>query len=192
MPEERLPRYLLDWKPNYGRRSRGRPRKSWNNCVLEDAVLIIGRPSTSLEELKELARDRKEWRGLLRKRRVLTGLIRKQPKTTKPPVLCACWGGDEVARWSEELRLFVSSGSRDLSGKIPSNDGKTDTNWTRTFPYFSQHLRNFGTDVQQVSDKSALWIRCSNELDREKGVTKPIRTLTDLQSNPGLVLTDNC
>ncbi|KAI8477652.1 hypothetical protein Bbelb_446140 [Branchiostoma belcheri] len=71
MPEERLPRYLLDWKPNYGRRSRGRPRKSWNNCVLEDAVLILGRPSTSLEELKELARDRKAWRGLLRKRRVL-------------------------------------------------------------------------------------------------------------------------
>jgi len=37
MTEERLPRYLLGWKPEHGRKSRGRPRKTWLNCILEDA-----------------------------------------------------------------------------------------------------------------------------------------------------------
>ena len=29
MPEERVPNYLLDWKPTHGKRSRGRPRGSF-------------------------------------------------------------------------------------------------------------------------------------------------------------------
>ncbi|KAI8505795.1 hypothetical protein Bbelb_161480 [Branchiostoma belcheri] len=49
------------------------PRKSHlaGPPTVEMTFRIQGRPSTSLEELKELARDRKEWKGLLRKRRVL-------------------------------------------------------------------------------------------------------------------------
>ena len=45
MPEERLPKYLLDWKPKYGiKRSRGRPRKSFKNEVyIEDAERRLDR-----------------------------------------------------------------------------------------------------------------------------------------------------
>ena len=42
MPETRLPNFLLDWKPNYGKRLRGRPRKGWMACVLEDAAVFTG------------------------------------------------------------------------------------------------------------------------------------------------------
>ncbi|XP_063686061.1 uncharacterized protein LOC134819840 [Bolinopsis microptera] len=38
MPETRFPNFLLDWKPNYGKRLRVRPRKGWMACVLEDAA----------------------------------------------------------------------------------------------------------------------------------------------------------
>ena len=31
MPGERLPRFLLEWTPKHGQRSRGRPRKTWLN-----------------------------------------------------------------------------------------------------------------------------------------------------------------
>ena len=33
MPENRLQKFLLNWRPNYGKRSRGRPCKNWNACV---------------------------------------------------------------------------------------------------------------------------------------------------------------
>ena len=40
MPETRLPNFLLEWKPNYGKRLRGRPRKDWMARVLEDAAMF--------------------------------------------------------------------------------------------------------------------------------------------------------
>ena len=42
MPETRTPKYLLDWKPAHGKRSRGRPRRNWHQCVLEDAAVFSG------------------------------------------------------------------------------------------------------------------------------------------------------
>ena len=38
MPENRLRKFLLNWRPNYGKRSRGRPSKNWNDCVLEEVA----------------------------------------------------------------------------------------------------------------------------------------------------------
>ena len=49
MPETRLPNFLLEWKPNYGKRSRGRPRKGWMACVLEDAANFTGVDNISRE-----------------------------------------------------------------------------------------------------------------------------------------------
>ena len=37
MPEDRLPNYLLEWKPKHGKRSRGRPRKILNYVFIEAA-----------------------------------------------------------------------------------------------------------------------------------------------------------
>ena len=65
-PETRLPRYLLDWTPAHGKRSRGRPRKTWQKCILEDAALFIGDPNVVLVEVRELARNRKHWREIMR------------------------------------------------------------------------------------------------------------------------------
>ena len=40
MVSSRTPRYRLNWAPNHGKRSRGRPRKSWQKYVLEDAAAL--------------------------------------------------------------------------------------------------------------------------------------------------------
>ncbi|XP_078701690.1 uncharacterized protein LOC144927827 [Branchiostoma floridae x Branchiostoma belcheri] len=69
MPKERLPRFLLDWTPNHGKRSRGRPRKTWLNSVLEDLKKIKGNNKLELREVEEMAQNRPEWRKMVRKRR---------------------------------------------------------------------------------------------------------------------------
>ena len=69
MPDTRLPRYLLDWTPAHGKRSRGRPRKTWLKCVLEDA----GDPDIVLDEVRELAGNRKHWREMIRQKRQFLG-----------------------------------------------------------------------------------------------------------------------
>ena len=66
MPEYRLPNFLLEWKPNYGKRSRGRPRKGWMACVLEDAAYFTGVDNISRDAVRQLALNRVEWRNLLR------------------------------------------------------------------------------------------------------------------------------
>ena len=38
MADDRLPYYLLDWKPKHRKQSRGRPRKDLNDVYIEDAV----------------------------------------------------------------------------------------------------------------------------------------------------------
>lgn len=73
MPDERLPKYILDNQPNYGKRTRGRPRKSWLSCIVEDANNFTGNGNLKLEEVRELALDRKHWREMIRHKRVFVG-----------------------------------------------------------------------------------------------------------------------
>ena len=69
MPDCRLPRFLLDWKPNYGKRSRGRPRKNWKACVLEDAANFTGVENIDIDTVQALAADRVQWRYMIRRQR---------------------------------------------------------------------------------------------------------------------------
>ncbi|KAJ8281243.1 hypothetical protein GJAV_G00065230 [Gymnothorax javanicus] len=73
MPEELLPKVLLNWKPNYGKRSRGCPRKTWHNCALEDVGHFLGIPNITLEEAQELASDRAKWCRMISKKRCFPG-----------------------------------------------------------------------------------------------------------------------
>jgi len=69
MPDSRLPRFLLNWKPNYGKRSRGRPRKNWKTCVLEDAAKFTGVENIDNNTTEALATNRVQWRHMLRRQR---------------------------------------------------------------------------------------------------------------------------
>ena len=60
-----LPRFILS--PNYGQRSKGRPRKGWMACVLEDAANFTGVDNISGDAVRQLALNRVEWRNLLRR-----------------------------------------------------------------------------------------------------------------------------
>ena len=73
MPEERVPNYLLDWIPMHGKGSRGRPRKNWLSCVLEDAASFIGVDNISLEAqaAKQHASDRVHWKNLIHRNKEL-------------------------------------------------------------------------------------------------------------------------
>lgn len=76
MPNDRLPRFLVDWKPNYGKRSRGRPRKSWLSCVKEDdAANFTGTANIDIGQVEQLAYDRIQlhWREMIRHRRDFIG-----------------------------------------------------------------------------------------------------------------------
>ena len=67
MPSERLPKKLLLWKTTHGKRSRGRPSKSWLDCVKEDYYAASG-CNSNVQEMTIAAEDRKEWRTLARLR----------------------------------------------------------------------------------------------------------------------------
>ena len=67
MPEDRLPKYLLDWTPKHGKRSRGRPRKSLNDVYIEDAEKRLDCSNLTIDNMKELAANRKEWRKSTRR-----------------------------------------------------------------------------------------------------------------------------
>ena len=69
MPDSRLPKFLLDWKPNYGKRSRGRPRKNWKACVLEDAANFTGVNNIDNDTVQALAGNRVQWRCMIRRQR---------------------------------------------------------------------------------------------------------------------------
>ena len=71
MPEERLLNYLLDWIPMHGKRSRGRSRKNWLSCILEDAASFIGVDNISLEAAKQHASDRVHWNNLIHRNKEL-------------------------------------------------------------------------------------------------------------------------
>ena len=67
MPEDRLPNYLLEWKPKHGKRSRGRPRKSLNDVFIEDAEQRLDRNGLTIDCMRRLAADRKGWRNITRR-----------------------------------------------------------------------------------------------------------------------------
>ena len=73
MPDTRLPKYLLNWTPAHGRRSRGRPRKNWMKCLLEDVAAFTGNTDIDLEGASEIASDRKLWREMIRHKREFIG-----------------------------------------------------------------------------------------------------------------------
>ena len=73
MPDSRLPKYILYWAPTAAYRSRGRPRITWQKCVLEDAAEFSGKPGIVFEEVKELAGDRKHRREMIRHKREFIG-----------------------------------------------------------------------------------------------------------------------
>ena len=61
MPQEELPNYLVEWVPKHGKRSRGRPRKSWINLVRKDLSSFA---DLTLDKMSEMATKRTQWRGL--------------------------------------------------------------------------------------------------------------------------------
>ncbi|KAL5248275.1 hypothetical protein ACHWQZ_G017455 [Mnemiopsis leidyi] len=67
MPEDRLPNYLLDWKPKHGKRSKGRPRKGLNDVFIEDAEGSLNVSGLTIDCMKRLAADRKGWRNSTRR-----------------------------------------------------------------------------------------------------------------------------
>lgn len=63
MSQDRIPKQLITWVPVHGKRSRGRPRKTWSSCVLDDFRNATGQ-SKSIRVLNNLASDRNEWRRM--------------------------------------------------------------------------------------------------------------------------------
>jgi hypothetical protein len=61
---DRLPYYLLDWKPEHGKRSRGRTRKDLNDVYIEVAEEKLNRIGITVDNMKDMAADRKRWRYL--------------------------------------------------------------------------------------------------------------------------------
>ena len=55
-----IPDYLLHWVPRLSKRSRGRPRKNWLSCVLEDAALFSVADNITMNVP---ALYRVQWRG---------------------------------------------------------------------------------------------------------------------------------
>lgn len=64
MPGDRLPKYLVDWVPQHGKRSRGRPRKSWKQTVTEDFRNVTGITDASHEHMKKMAHNRNRWKNI--------------------------------------------------------------------------------------------------------------------------------
>lgn len=73
MPDERLPKYLINWTPKHGKRSRGRPRQSWINCVRDDAASFTGIGDIACPTMASMASDRKLWREMIRHKREFIG-----------------------------------------------------------------------------------------------------------------------
>jgi len=70
MDQERPTRKLLDWKP-MGIRPAGRPRQRWQEDVMEDLEKL------EVKNWKEIAKDRRTWRDLARRRKPTNGCSAK-------------------------------------------------------------------------------------------------------------------
>ena len=73
MPEERLPRYLLDWVPKHGglTTTRGRPRNRLNQTYMRDAEGRLDLQNLTVDHMKNMAAFRDDWRRMTQKK-VLT------------------------------------------------------------------------------------------------------------------------
>ena len=69
MPENRLLKFLLNWRPNYGKWSRGRNSKNWNACVLEDVAKFTSEHNINSNGVQALTADRVQWRYMIRRER---------------------------------------------------------------------------------------------------------------------------
>ena len=68
MPEERLPRYLLDWVPKHGGRTRGRPRNRLNQTYMRDAEGRLDLQNLTVDHMKNMAAFRDDWRRMTQKK----------------------------------------------------------------------------------------------------------------------------
>ena len=68
MPEERLPRYLLDWVPKHGARSRGRPRNHLNETYLRDGEERLNIQQLTTDHMQNMAAFRDSWRRMTQKK----------------------------------------------------------------------------------------------------------------------------
>ena len=73
MPNNRITKQMLDWKPNFGKRSRGRPKLGWLDCVREDGARMLKRKSITIKELTKATDDRDHWRELITRVRMFIG-----------------------------------------------------------------------------------------------------------------------
>ena len=64
MPEESLPRYLLDWVPKHGGRTRRRPRNPLNQTYMRDAEGRLDLQNLTVDHMKNMAAFRDDWRRM--------------------------------------------------------------------------------------------------------------------------------
>lgn len=66
MDEDRLPKYLLEWHPRHGKKTRGRKRTTWLSCN-EDLEMVTGRVGIDYVQEKQTTLNRSRWRAMLQK-----------------------------------------------------------------------------------------------------------------------------
>ena len=69
MPDERLPKYLMTRTPKHEKLSRQRPRRSWIDCVKEDAADFTGINNISMQTMEGMVTDREQWRAMIKNKR---------------------------------------------------------------------------------------------------------------------------
>jgi hypothetical protein len=62
MNDDKIPKTSLTWRPEQGRRNRGRPRQTWRRTVDKE----IAELGTTWREIEERAQDRPEWRRFVK------------------------------------------------------------------------------------------------------------------------------
>ena len=65
MSEKRLPKYMLDWLPKHGHRSRGRRRTTLLDCLKRDLQWFSGIEGCDISMGKEWAQDRRKWKKFI-------------------------------------------------------------------------------------------------------------------------------
>ena len=58
MENIKIPKVALQWRPENGRRARGRPRKTWRKTIDDDLEHL----DMDWEQLEQRAQDRPNWR----------------------------------------------------------------------------------------------------------------------------------
>ena len=58
MENDKIPKVALQWHPVNGRRTRGRPKKTWRKTIADD----LDNLDMDWEQMEERAQDRRDWR----------------------------------------------------------------------------------------------------------------------------------